>query len=494
VSRTLPTRRRGLVIVALALMALGLLVGLVGGGSAQPVAAASSSPSRSAQETSTTLAPATLGGASGSGDTTATDGTTDTTGAEGEAGFVAVVKVSGLLDPVLVDAVSNAVSASERQGARGLILQTNSTGVIVSDAAYDALLDQIARSTVPVHVWVGPSGSKLTGPSALLVGVADQVGMAPGTTLGDSGPLPEGIPMNTERMAPLINDTVSSSEAADLKVTSFDAPVIGDFLLGLPGVESKEVPQDGQTRRQPVTQVVFSQLSLVSQLFHTVASPAVAYLLLTIGLALLIFELFTAGVGVAGVVGAGAFILSCYGLAVLPTHWWGILAIVLSMAAFAIDVQTGVPRFWTGAGMVLFVVGSLTLYDGVSMSWVTLLVGIVGVGLTFFTAMPAMVRTRFSTPTIGREWMIGELGRAVSAISPDGTVQVRDALWRAYTNRATPIAELDRVRVVGIEGLVLEVEPEEGAARDYRERGPKAEPEPSTEPSTEPATEDTATD
>ena len=183
----------------------------------------------------------------------------------------------------------------------------------------------------------------------------------------------------------------------------------------------------------------FSQLSLVSQLFHTVASPAVAYLLLTIGLALLIFELFTAGVGVAGVVGAGAFILSCYGLAVLPTHWWGLLAIVLSMIAFAVDVQTGVPRFWTGAGMALFVFGSLTLYDGVSMSWVTLLVGIVGVALTFFTAMPSMVRTRFSTPTIGREWMIGEMGRAVTSISPDGTVQVRDALWRAYTNRATPI-------------------------------------------------------
>ena len=35
------------------------------------------------------------------------------------------------------------------------------------------------------------------------------------------------------------------------------------------------------------------------------ASPAVAYLLLLIGLALLVFEFFTAGVGIAGVVGAG---------------------------------------------------------------------------------------------------------------------------------------------------------------------------------------------
>ena len=120
-------------------------------------------------------------------------------------------------------------------------------------------------------------------------------------------------------------------------------------------------------------------------------------------------------------------------------------------------------------GGVLFVVGSLVLYDGLSLSWITLGAAFVGVALTFLMAMPAMVRTRFSTPTIGREWMIGELGRAVTDISPDGTVQVREALWRAYTNRATPIGQLDRVRVVGIEGLVLEVEPEEGAAKDYRE-------------------------
>jgi membrane-bound serine protease (ClpP class) len=201
----------------------------------------------------------------------------------------------------------------------------------------------------------------------------------------------------------------------------------------------------------------------------------VAYLLLTLGLALIVFELFTAGVGVAGVVGAGSFVLACYGLAVLPTNWFGIALVCLSMAAFAIDVQTGIPRFWTGAGMTMFVVGSLTLFDGVGLSWVTLLVAVIGVALAFVAGMPSMVRTRFSTPTIGREWMLGEMGRAVTAISPDGVVQIREALWRAYTNRATPIEELDKVRVVGIEGLVLEVEPEEGAARDYRERRPKSD-------------------
>ena len=67
------------------------------------------------------------------------------------------------------------------------------------------------------------------------------------------------------------------------------------------------------------TLVRFNGLGLLDQLMHTVASPAMAYLLVVIGAALLIFEFFTAGVGIAGFVGAVCLILGCYGLAALPT-------------------------------------------------------------------------------------------------------------------------------------------------------------------------------
>jgi membrane-bound serine protease (ClpP class) len=64
--------------------------------------------------------------------------------------------------------------------------------------------------------------------------------------------------------------------------------------------------------------------------------------------------------------------------------------------------------------------------------------------------------------------MIGEMGVAVAGIEPEGTVEVRGAPWRARTNRATPIAAGARVRVVAIDGLLLEVEPETGGAREAR--------------------------
>ena len=81
---------------------------------------------------------------------------------------------------------------------------------------------------------------------------------------------------------------------------------------------------DGTARRDTTATVRFAKLGLVDQLFHTVASPAVTYLLLLIGLALLIFEFFTAGVGVAGVVGAVCTVLACTGLATLPARGWAV--------------------------------------------------------------------------------------------------------------------------------------------------------------------------
>jgi membrane-bound serine protease (ClpP class) len=185
-------------------------------------------------------------------------------------------------------------------------------------------------------------------------------------------------------------------------------------------------------------------------------------------LSLIVFELFTAGVGVAGLVGAGCLVLGCYGLAALPTDPLAVALLLFAMFGFAVDVQTGVPRVWSGIATASLAVGSVILYDGLSLSWITLLVAIGGVALAMIGGMPAMIRTRFSTPTIGREWMVGEVGTAQSAIAPEGIVTVREAPWRARTNRATPIGVSERVRVVSIDGLLLEVEPLEGAAKDHR--------------------------
>jgi membrane-bound serine protease (ClpP class) len=290
------------------------------------------------------------------------------------------------------------------------------------------------------------------GDSARLVEAADHVGVAPGSEVEIAG------------------ERLDADAAAETGLADIDAPTLGDLVVDLPGVEVREVRDGDTVRREPVTPTRFSQLSLVDQLMHTVASPPVAYLLFVAGMSLLVFELYTAGVGIAGVAGAIFVVLASYGLVVLPTRPIGVVLLVFSMVGYAIDVQTGVPRVWTAIATVAFAAGSVLLFDGVSLSWLTLLIGLVSVVLFFIGAMPAMVRSRFSTTTIGREWMIGETGSARTAVDPDGIVEVRGAPWRARTNRATPIGAGEPLRVAAIEGMVLEVEPLEGAARDHRDR------------------------
>jgi membrane-bound serine protease (ClpP class) len=137
----------------------------------------------------------------------------------------------------------------------------------------------------------------------------------------------------------------------------------------------------------------------------------------------------------------------------------------MAMFGFAVDVQTGVPRVWTVIAVLSLVAGSLLLYDDpVSLGWLPLLGGILGTVLLMLAGLPATVRSRFSTPTVGRESMVGELGLVTADLRPQGVVRVREALWPARTNRATPLSVGASVRVVAIEGAVLEVAPADGPA------------------------------
>ena len=390
-----------------------------------------------------------------------------------DAGPVMVVKVEGLIDPVLADLVDGKVAAADRDCALALALQLDSGGSVLPEHQLDDLVQALEGAEVQTGVWIGPSGSRATDEAVRLVAAVDLVGVAgPGSSIEVTPELMEARGVEPSDLGNAeVGDRISAQRAVDLGLADTDSATILDFVAQFEGFQGEVV--EGQL--QPTTRVQFSSLSVLGQLMHTVASPNVAYVLFVLGLALLLFELFTAGVGVAGLVGAGALILGCYGLAVLPTRPLGVALLLFAMFGYGVDVQTGVPRVWTGIATVSFAVGSLILYDGVSASWITILLTLVGMTLAMVAGMPTMVRSRFSTPTIGRDWMIGEMGTARTDIAPDGVVTLRDAPWRARTNRATPIRKQEPVRVVAIEGLVLEVEPEEGGARDYRERGPSGE-------------------
>ncbi len=416
--------------------------------------------------------------------------TVSATGAADTLANVDVFEVSGLIDNVVANGIERAIGRSSKNGAQALVLQVNSRGAVVDRERMEQLLVAVRDSAVPVGVWVGPSGSRAHGWSSWLLAVADVSAMAPNSTVGKTGVpiLIDGEPLTFGEATSLLrSNTLGTDEARERGVLRLDiadegVPVLRNMLFALDGLSVngkvldtvvEVVGDDGTIVREAAT-TRFFKLGTLEQLMHTSASAALAYLLFSFGLALLIFEFYTAGVGIAGYVGALCTLLGTFGFAELPVRPFGIALLVFSVIAFAVDVQVGIPRFWTGVGVVSYVVASFTLYGPVQeetlrLSWLTLVAGVASMTLAFVVGMPSMVRTRFATPTIGREWLVGAEGTAATDIDPEGEVVVRGAKWRARTNRATPIKSGEPLRVASIDGVTLDVEPLEGAARDYRE-------------------------
>lgn len=347
-----------------------------------------------------------------------------------DPGYVEVFEVSGLLDDVLADALENAIHDAQRNGANGLILQVNSKQAVIPNARLIEIANQIQSSNIPVDVWVGPSGSTAQGKVAQLVLIADSLGVSIGSSVGKTGQqifTSEQFGFDWEQKNNLLTNTILEwDQAIESNLVECDRvlidelgksltekeqlarcanPTLGDFLVNRESFISEVIETDGGPRLSPLTKTKINRLNLIDQLMHTVASPPVAYLLLISGLALILFEFFSIGIGIAGVIGAISFSLSTYGLAILPFRTWALVLIIFSMFAYAIDIQTVVPRVWTLIGQISFTLGTIFLYPAanVQMSWIPMSVGIIGMLVLMARGMPIMIRGRFATTEIERK-------------------------------------------------------------------------------------------
>ncbi|MFI5046590.1 MAG: nodulation protein NfeD [Acidimicrobiia bacterium] len=414
-----------------------------------------------------------------------------------------VVQVEGWFDPPNESLVLDAIDRANARRSTLLVLQVDSGGAI--DAGAQDIVRAIERSRVPVAVWVGPSGADAKGATALLLEAAHLAYISPGSGAGAAHPVRLDDPGASTRAEiadelaglatrrgrdpdgarKLASVRLGSSAAAAVGATDGVRPTLGELIVQLDGTKvetaagqvtlstAKVIGHGRDRRRQPNQEVRFARLGLGGQVLHRLISPSIAYFLFVAGLGLLVFEFFTASIGLAGLVGALCVIGGFVGFSYLPVHPWAVALLLLAAFGFAVDAQAGTLGFWTVVAAIALGTGSLFLYGGspaLGPPWWVLLLVCLGMLLFMIGGLTAMIRARFSTSTVGREGMIGETGEAEVDVAPDGVVVIRGARWRARTNRATPILAGAPARVIAVVGLVLEVEPLEGAARDHRDR------------------------
>ena len=405
---------------------------------------------------------------------------------------VLVAKVDGSIDRTVAGYLTDSLAEGERTGA-AVVIQLDSAGTLDQPAV--ELAERIFGSTVPVIVWVGPAPAKAQGAALLFLYASSLAAVAPGVGVGPLEPvdlvdarnasLPDEAAL--ERMAsgwagardkPLPTFPVSAvpaQEALDGGVAQVVATSLPDLLSTID--ESTVQTAAGsvtlhtkiaRSASEPAIEVRFTELGPIDRILHAVASPAAIYLLLVLGLAGIAFELTQAGFGFAGFAGLGMLGLAVYGLTVVPAFWPGIVLLVAGVVMLCADVLLRRLGVLTAAGVAGFLAGSFLSFRGVAPAirispWLIGFLALASV-LYYGFALTVAQRSRERIATTQRG-LVGLVGETRGELKPEGPVYVKGTLWRGRSKDG-PIPPGTRVRVRGVDGLVLRVEPDPGAGGD----------------------------
>ena len=89
-----------------------------------------------------------------------------------------------------------------------------------------------------------------------------------------------------------------------------------------------------------------------------------------------------------------------------------------------------------------------------------ILVGIIALTITLGLAI-VIALYRHKKACSGSIHVVGETGEVASALAPEGTVIVHGELWHARSGDGSILEARTRVRVVGVDGHLLVVNPSE---------------------------------
>ena len=210
----------------------------------------------------------------------------------------------------------------------------------------------------------------------------------------------------------------------------------------------------------------FTDLGPIDRVLHAAASPTWIYVLLVLGVAAIAFEATQPGFGFAGFSGVAMLALAVYGLTAVPFSPLGLALLVGGIGLLTLDVRLRTLGPLTVVGMLAFVVGSILTFAGIAdeidvSPW---LIGSFAVAVFLYWGFGLTVavqsRERLTSTQRG---LVGLVGEARGELKPDGPVFVKGALWRGRSSDG-PIPAGSRVRVRGVDGLILRVEQEPPSA------------------------------
>jgi len=410
------------------------------------------------------------------------------------AEHINLIRIDGSVNPASSDFLQHAVAQSEDDGALALIIELDTPGGLL--AAAKDMVQAMLNARVPIVVFVSPQGAWAASAGAFITMAAHVAAMSPGTSIGAASPISatggggtrnedeerqdvgaekaekftaafiEAIAAardrNVEwaRKAVREADAVTAEEALELGVIDLVVPSRQALLAE---IEGREVQIAGETRVLALAgaEVRVIEMTFTTRLFDFLSSPTVAFLLLMAGMLGLYTEFNQPGLLLPGIAGAVCLLLAGIAFQILPFSWVGLLVLLLGLGLIVAEVFVGAFGVLFAMGLACMLLGGSLLFDmpevsdlGISF-WSVLVPVVGGFGLFAALVIVAVGRTIMTAQTAGVSELIGMVGKASTALAPDGKVFVRGEYWSASADEE--IAANEPVEITAVEGLRIRV-------------------------------------
>jgi membrane-bound serine protease (ClpP class) len=394
---------------------------------------------------------------------------------------VLVAKLDDDINPVSQAFLQDQVRRAETGGYDALVVELDTPGGL--GTSMRRIVKTFLASSVPVVVYVSPSGASADSAGAVIGQAADVLAMAPQTNIGSSTPITtSGQDFSKDLRRKIVNDAAAyvselarehgrnagaaeamvrdaanfgAREAAAKQIVDVVAPTLPALLNTIDG---RVTQPKGLTLETAGATVDETEMSFWQRTLDTLIDPNIVALMLSLGVVGLLVELWNPGLVLPGTVGAISLLVGLYGLQVLPVSAAGVLLLLLSLGLFVTDALVTTHGALSLAGAVTFVIGALMLFDPAGPAYqVSLWTALAIAGtlvLLLGVALSRIARARRNPVEVGVDTLVGEQAE----VRPDGLVAVNGEIWRARRADGSALPRGDLVRIESVEeDLVLVV-------------------------------------